>query len=218
MSVRHLDHLFQPRSVAVIGASDREHSLGATVMHNLLAGGYTGPVWPVNPKHGFVAGRRAYAGVSDLPEAPGLAVICTPAATVPGLIDALGRRGTRAAIVISAGLSAPATPGGPSLRQAMLDAARPFLLRILGPNCVGLLVPGIGLNASFAHTSALPGELAFVSQSGGHGDFRLPNDLPARPGDHSFSERSGAVKLAENKVPTIFILGVDRCGIGGRCR
>ena len=166
MSVRHLDHLFQPRSVAVIGASDREHSLGATLMHNLLAGGYAGPVWPVNPKHAVVAGQRAYAGVADLPEAPGLAVICTPAATVPGLITELGQRGTRAAVVISAGLSASAVPGGPSLRQAMLDAARPHLLRILGPNCVGLLVPGIGLNASFAHTSALPGELAFVSQSG----------------------------------------------------
>ena len=166
MSVRHLDHLFQPRSVAVIGASDREHSLGATLMHNLLAGGYAGPVWPVNPKHAVVAGQRAYAGVADLPEAPGLAVICTPAATVPGLITELGQRGTRAAVVISAGLSASAAPGGPSLRQAMLDAARPHLLRILGPNCVGLLVPGIGLNASFAHTSALPGELAFVSQSG----------------------------------------------------
>ena len=166
MSVRNLEHLFQPKSVAVIGASDRPQSLGATLMRNLLEGGFAGPIWPVNPKHGSVAGRPAFRNVASLPQTPDLAVICTPAPTVPGLIEELGRRGTRAALVLSAGLSAAVMPGGPSLRQAMLDAARPHLLRILGPNCVGLLVPGIGLNASFAHTSALAGKLAFISQSG----------------------------------------------------
>ncbi|MDP2067086.1 MAG: bifunctional acetate--CoA ligase family protein/GNAT family N-acetyltransferase [Burkholderiaceae bacterium] len=166
MTVRNLHHLFQPKSVAVIGASDRPHSLGATLMRNLRESSYAGPVWPVNPKHDRVAGQPAFRNVASLPAPPDLAVICTPAATVPQLIDELGRCGSRAAIVLTAGLSAPATAGGPSLRQAMLDAARPYLLRILGPNCVGLLVPGIGLNASFAHTSALPGKLAFISQSG----------------------------------------------------
>ena len=169
MSIRNLDQLLSPASVAVIGASDRAQSLGATVMQNLLAGGFKGPVWPVNPKREQVAGQRAYANVASLPQAPDLALVCTPAATVPGLITALGERGTRAAVVLTAGMSAPAdpgSPGGPSLRQAMLDAARPHLLRILGPNCVGLLVPGIGLNASFAHSAARPGQLAFVSQSG----------------------------------------------------
>jgi len=166
MSIRNLDRLFHPRSVAVIGATDRPQSLGATIMNNLLQGGFSGPVWPVNPKRATVAGRVSHADVASLPQAPDLAVVCTPAATVPGIIDALGRCGTRAVVVITAGLSAAASPGGPSLRQAMLDAARPHLLRILGPNCVGLLVPGIGLNASFAHTAALPGPLAFISQSG----------------------------------------------------
>ena len=166
MSIRNLEHLFQPGSVAVIGASDRPQSLGATLMRNLLEGGFAGPIWPVNPKHASVAGLPAYPDVTSLPQPPDLAVICTPAPTVPRLIDELGRRGTRAAVVLTAGLSAITAPGGPSLRQAMLDAARPHLLRILGPNCVGLLVPGIGLNASFAHTSALPGKLAFISQSG----------------------------------------------------
>ncbi len=166
MSIRNLEHLFQPGSVAVIGASDRPQSLGATLMRNLLEGGFAGPIWPVNPKHASVAGRPAYPDVASLPQPPDLAVICTPAPTVPGLIDALGRRGTRAAVVLTAGLSATTAPGGPSLRQAMCDAARPYLLRILGPNCVGLLVPGIGLNASFAHGAALPGNLAFISQSG----------------------------------------------------
>ena len=159
MSIRHLDSLFDPRSVAVIGASDRPGSLGATVWHNLRHGSFKGPVFAVNKRHRSVGGVKAHADVDALPETPDLAVICTPAATVPGLIEALGRRGTRAAIVMTAGLDA-------TQKQAMLSAARKHLLRILGPNCLGLLAPHIGLNASFAHTDAQPGTLAFVSQSG----------------------------------------------------
>ncbi|MFC5512606.1 bifunctional acetate--CoA ligase family protein/GNAT family N-acetyltransferase [Massilia jejuensis] len=165
MSVRYLDHFFTPRSVAVVGASARPGSVGATVFANLAAGGFRGAIWPVNPRSGEIGGIKAFRDVADLPGAPGLAVICTPAATVPAIVARLGAMGCRAAVVISAGLDAPA-PGGGTLRQAMLDAARPHLLRILGPNCVGLLVPGIGLNASFAPTAALPGRLAFVAQSG----------------------------------------------------
>ncbi|MBW4050801.1 MAG: bifunctional acetate--CoA ligase family protein/GNAT family N-acetyltransferase [Proteobacteria bacterium] len=165
MSSRNLEHLFNPRSVALIGASDRPHSIGATVMRNLLRGGFGGPIWPVNLRHAVVAGCEAYPTVEKLPQAPELAVICTPAATVPDLIAALGARGTRAAVVISAGLEQPAPAGG-TLADAMLRAARPFQLRILGPNCIGLLVPRIGLDASFAHVGASPGSLAFVAQSG----------------------------------------------------
>ncbi len=166
MTVRNLEYLFKPRSVAVIGASNRAHSVGAAVMRNLLAGGFQGPVMPVNPKHEAVAGVLAYPNVGALPLAPELAVVCTPAPTVPGLITELAGRGTRAAVVLSAGLSAATTDDGRTLQQAMLDAARPHLLRILGPNCIGLLVPGVGLNASFAHIDALPGRLALVHQSG----------------------------------------------------
>ncbi len=165
MSSRNLEHLFNPRSVALVGASDRPHSIGATVMRNLLRGGFGGPVWPVNLRHATVAGRQAYPTVQSLPQAPELAVICTPAATVPQLIAALGALGTRAAVVISSGLEQPAPDGG-TLADAMLRAARPFQLRILGPNCIGLLVPRIGLDASFAHVGASPGSLAFVAQSG----------------------------------------------------
>jgi acetyltransferase len=164
MSVRHLEHFFTPRSVAVIGASERQGSVGATLLANLASAGFKGPVWPVNPKYRSLAGMPVWRDAVDLPEAPDLAVICTPAATVPGIIATLGARGCRAAIVLSAGLDAHA--GGRSLRQAMLDEARPYLLRVLGPNCVGLLVPGWGLNASFAPVAALPGRLAFVAQSG----------------------------------------------------
>ena len=166
MSIRNLEHLLTPRSVAVIGATDRPASVGSTVMRNLLAGGFSGPIWPVNPKHAQVAGRPCYARVADLPQAPELAVICTPPATVPGLIGELGARGTKAAVVMTAGVSAATDRRGRKLTQLMLEAARPHLLRILGPNCVGLLVPRLGLNASFAHSGTAAGPLAFVSQSG----------------------------------------------------
>ena len=167
MTIRNLEFLFRPKSIAVIGASDREGSVGATVIRNVLSGGFSGPVYAVNRRGAEVAGQRAYPDVRSLPEVPDLAVIATPPAAVPDVIGALGTCGTRAAVVLTAGLAAARDGEGRSLTQAMLEAAHPHLLRILGPNCVGLLVPGLGINASFAHTSALPGNLAFVSQSGG---------------------------------------------------
>jgi acetyltransferase len=166
MSIRNLQYLFNPASVALIGASERAGSVGATVLRNLLAGGFQGAIYPVNPRHAQVAGQRCWANVAALPAAPELAVICTPPASVPGLVRELARRGTRAAIILTAGLGAPYGRDGLTVRQAALDAARPSLMRILGPNCLGLLVPGIGLNASFAHIGATPGRIAFVSQSG----------------------------------------------------
>ena len=166
MSVRHLDALFQPRSVALIGASDRPGSLGSVVLQNLKKGGFRGPVWPVNRRHATVDGAPAWPDVASLPGVPDLAVICTPAVTVPGLIASLGEKGTRAAIVLSAGLKEAGSEGEGTIEQEMLDAARPHLLRVLGPNCIGLLVPGLGLNASFAPGNALAGKLAFITQSG----------------------------------------------------
>ncbi len=166
MSVRNLESLFQPGSVAIIGASDRQGSIGSVVLANLKRGGFKGPLWAVNKRHGSVDGEAAWPDVGSLPHAPDLAVICTPAATVPGLIEELGRKGTRAAIVLSAGLKELAGPGEGTLEQAMLAAAKPHLLRVLGPNCIGALVPGIGLNASFAPGNGQPGKIAFVTQSG----------------------------------------------------
>jgi acetyltransferase len=159
MSVRNLDFLFDPQSVAVIGASARPASVGATVWRNLSDGSFAGPVYAVNPKHSALGGYPVFARVADLPEAPDLAVICTPAATVPGLVRELAQRGTRAAIILTAGLTE-------KQKKATQEAARPTLLRLLGPNCIGLLSPHAGLNASFAHIGAERGELAFVSQSG----------------------------------------------------
>ncbi len=155
MSTHWLDALFAPRSVALVGASEREGALGTVVMRNLVGGGYRGPIVPVNPKYREVQGRTAWPDVRELPEPPDLAVVCTPPATIPPILTELARRGTRGAVVLSAGLD-----------EEQRAAARASGLRVLGPNSVGLLVPGIGLNASFAHADALAGELAFVSQSG----------------------------------------------------
>jgi acetyltransferase len=166
MTIRNLEFLFKPRSIAVVGASDQPHSVGETVLRNLLAGGFEGPILPVNPRHQQLAGLAVHPSVTALPIVPDLAVICTPAPTVPQIVADAAARGTRAAIVITSGLGAREVAGGPTFRDAMLDAARPHLLRILGPNCIGLLVPALGINASFAHTGARAGNVAFVSQSG----------------------------------------------------
>jgi acetyltransferase len=166
MSVRNLDFLFKPRSVALIGASDRPGSVGAILAHNLVAGGFTGTIMPVTPTHNSIEGLAAFRDIDSLPAVPELAVIATPPATVPELIDALGRRGTKAAIVITAGFGEGDDRAGAALRQAMLDAARPHLLRIVGPNCLGVMAPGRNLNATFAHLAAPVGDLAFVAQSG----------------------------------------------------
>ncbi len=159
MSIRNLDSLLSPTSVVVLGASERPGSLGATVWRNLSDGSFRGDLYAVNPKRPALAGGQVVGSVDELPHAPDLAVICTPPDTVASLISQLGALGTRAAVVMTAGLDA-------AQKQAMLDAAERHLLRILGPNCIGLLSPHIGLNASFAHIGAQPGELAFVSQSG----------------------------------------------------
>ena len=159
LTIRHLDRLLSPASVAVIGASHRPGSVGATVWRNVRAGGFAGPIYAVNPKHAFLDGVQVFAKAAHLPQAPDLAILCVPAHAVAQLVSELGAFGTRAVVIVTAGLSS-------AQKQAALDAGRPYLMRILGPNSIGLLSPHIGLNASFAHTEALPGEVAFVSQSG----------------------------------------------------
>jgi acetyltransferase len=165
MSIRNLDHLFKPQSIALIGASKRAGSVGSVIAGNLFGSGFDGPVLPVHPKHESIHGVLAYRDVASLPITPDLAVIATPAETVPGLVAELGERGTRAAVVISAGFAESGTEGR-RLQQQLLDAARPHLMRIVGPNTLGVLVPGRSLNASFAHLPARQGGPAFVTQSG----------------------------------------------------
>src|SRR5437773_4165620 len=150
MSIRNFEKLFRPRSVALIGAGDRPGSVGAVVLRNLRRGGFRGELMLVNPHHETLDGLSVYPNVAALPSVPDLAVIVTPPATVPGLIAELGARGTKAAVVITAGFGELGEEGR-GLQQAALDAARPNLLRLVGPNCVGILVPPIGLDASFSH-------------------------------------------------------------------
>lgn len=159
MTIRNLDALFAPASIAVIGASERGGSVGATVWRNLANGDFKGPLFAVNPKYRMLGQHPVVAHAADLAMVPALAVICTPPASVPGLIKELGRLGTRAAVVMTTGMT-------PKQKQAMLNEAKRHLLRILGPNCIGLLAPHQGVNASFAPIPALLGDLAFVSQSG----------------------------------------------------
>jgi acetyltransferase len=134
-------------------------------MRNLRRAGFSGELNLVNPHHRTLDGMPVYSDIASLPRIPDLAIIVTPPATVPGLIAELGACGTKAAVVITAGF-AELGAEGQALQQAALDAARPFLLRLVGPNCVGIMVPGIGLDASFSHVAPPPGEIAFVSQSG----------------------------------------------------
>ncbi|MBS0274714.1 MAG: bifunctional acetate--CoA ligase family protein/GNAT family N-acetyltransferase [Proteobacteria bacterium] len=166
MTIRNLDAIFRPGSVALIGASSRPHSVGAVIAGNLRESGFDGPILPVNPKHRSVAGILCYPDITSLPITPDLALICTPAESVPGLIAGLGARGTRAAIVITAGFHEGGNEAGAKLQAAMLAAARPHLLRVIGPNCLGVVSTAIGLNASFAPSTPLKGEVAFVAQSG----------------------------------------------------
>ncbi|KXF75959.1 acetyltransferase [Paramesorhizobium deserti] len=161
MTIRNLEYAANPKSVALFGASARQGSVGQIVLDNIIAGGFEGDIWPVNPKYREIGGRPCYADASELPAAPDLAVIATPPKTVPGIIHELGDKGTRAAVVITAGLT-----HGNGLRQAMLDAAKPHLFRVIGPNTVGLIVPPAKLNASFAHMNPRAGNIAVLSQSG----------------------------------------------------
>jgi len=165
MSVRNLDKLFNPRSVALIGATPRPGSVGALVARNLRRAGFGGEVMLVNPRHQVIDELRVYQDIASLPQAPDLAVIVTPPETVPSLIGELGEHGTRAAVVITAGFAELGAQGR-ELQQAALDAAKPYLLRIIGPNCVGVMVPRLGLDATFSHIAAPAGDIAFLSQSG----------------------------------------------------
>ncbi|HTH18230.1 MAG TPA: CoA-binding protein, partial [Magnetospirillum sp.] len=166
MSVRNLKALFRPQSVAVIGATATPKMPGSVVMKNLLQANFAGPIIPVTADHQSVAGVLAYPDVYSLPIVPDLAVICTPAATVPGIIKALGEKGTRAACIMCPGLDYEHDESGRSLLDVAMAEAKPYGLRLLGPNSMGILVPGIGLNASMAPEDALKGKIAFVSQSG----------------------------------------------------
>jgi acetyltransferase len=166
MTVRNLDALFKPKSIALVGASNRPRSVGAVLAHNLFEAGFRGPILTVNPREQAIRSTLNYRSVAELPITPDLAVISTPPDSIPQLIADLGERGCRAAVVVSAGFGEAEHAAGKELQERMLAAAKPHLLRIVGPNCLGFVSPPFGINASFAHVTPKTGNLAFVTQSG----------------------------------------------------
>jgi acetyltransferase len=165
MPQHYLHPLFSARSVAVFGASEREDSVAGILFRNLRTSGYTGEVYPVNPKHQTIFGERCYASAGELPAAPELALIATPAPTVAQIMEACGERGIRHAIVLSAGFRETGAKGA-ALEEALKRVASKYGIRFIGPNCLGIQRPSIGLNATFSQGATLVGDLALVSQSG----------------------------------------------------
>jgi acetyltransferase len=166
MTVRNLDAMFKPNSVALIGASQNPKSVGGVLAKNLMSCGFLKEIYPINPRYSSIENHRCYPDLKSLPETPDLAVIATPPQTIPEIIQELGDRGTRAAVVITAGFGEGNSEQGKLWKKAMQEAAQPHLLRITGPNCLGIMVPGHCLNASFGQVTPLTGNLAFVAQSG----------------------------------------------------
>jgi acetyltransferase len=166
MPIHNLDRILCPRSIAVIGASNKSLSVGRTVLDNLIQCGFPGSLFPVNPKYESILGLPAYRSVALLPETPDLAVVCTPAPTAPALVRECGERGVQGMILISAGFREIGAEGLELERQLAAELANFPELRILGPNCLGVIAPHNKLNASFAAPMPQAGRVAFVSQSG----------------------------------------------------
>src|SRR6266853_2477197 len=162
---RSLDTMLAPRTVAVIGASESAGSIGRTILENLEKGGFEGAIYPVNPKHQSVLGVNAYRNITSVPEPIDLAVIVTPAQSVPAVVRECVQAGVPGAIIISAGFKETGPPGV-ALEQQILAEANRSRMRIIGPNCLGVMRPHEGLNATFAAGMARPGSVGFISQSG----------------------------------------------------
>jgi acetyltransferase len=166
MPTHNLSKIFRPRSVAVIGASEKKGSVGRTLLENLRQAEFPGDVFPVNPKYDKLLDLRAYRSITALPVVPDLAIIATPADTVPALVRECGEKGVRGLIVLSAGFR-EVGPAGQAIEAELAHSIALFPdMRVVGPNSLGLLVPGSRLNASFAAAMAQPGRIAFISQSG----------------------------------------------------
>lgn len=161
----YLTALFEPKSVAVIGASERENSVGNVIFRNIKNSGYKGRLYPINPKHETILGEKAYKSIEEIGARVEMAVIATRPQTVPQIIEQCGRSSVRNVIIISAGFSESGHIGA-ALERKVLEIARSYNVRILGPNCLGIIRPDLGLNATFAKVSANSGNLALVSQSG----------------------------------------------------
>ena len=166
MSVRNLETMFNPTHVAVVGAGGKRTQLGHIVLRNMVDAGFEGVVYPISPSRESVGGIQAHARIGDTPAKVDLAIVCTPAATVPQVVRECGEAGVRAIAVLSAGFREVGAEGIALERRVAEELGRHDGLRLLGPNCLGLIVPRLGLNASFAGAMPSDGQIAFVSQSG----------------------------------------------------
>jgi len=165
MKFEKLNRMFNPKTVGVIGASNQEGSVGHSLMKNMLGSGFNGTIYPINPKHPNIHGVKTYPSVSKVPDRLDLAIIATPAKTVPGIVEECGKNHVAGIEIISAGFS-EAGKEGTLMSEQILKIAREYGMRVLGPNCLGFIKPSLKLNASFANKMALPGNVAFISQSG----------------------------------------------------
>lgn len=166
MAIRKLDSIFKPRRIALVGVSNNPDSVGGITLRNLVGGGYNGVVYPVNPKREAVLGIPCYPDVKSLPKIPDLAVIMTAARTVPQLIRECGEAGIHGVIIMSAGFKESGEEGKQLEAQVKAEASKFHDMRIIGPNCLGILVPGLNMNVSFAAGMPKKGHVAFISQSG----------------------------------------------------
>jgi acetyltransferase len=162
---RALDAFFRPKNVALVGATEKEGSVGRTILWNLITSPFGGAVFPINPKRPNVMGIKAYPSVKAVPDPVDLAVIVTPAASIPGIVAECVEAGVRAAVIISAGFK-EIGPAGKKLEDEILQIVRKAKMRVIGPNCLGVMSPLSGLNATFAKGIARPGNVGFISQSG----------------------------------------------------
>ena len=165
MRKHYLHKAFEPLSVAVVGASEREAAVGTQVLGNIIRSDFEGDIYPVNPKYETIQGLRAYTSIKDIDHAIDLVVITVPAADIPEIMRQCGDHGVGAVIAISAGFGETGTRGI-SLQNEIVDIARTYHIPLIGPNCLGLIRPRIGLNASFANSETAPGQVALVAQSG----------------------------------------------------
>jgi len=165
MNTHYLASLFTPESVALYGASDRVDSVGGVVFKNLLSAGFKGRIYAINPKRELVQGKKAYSSLDEIEEVVDLVVVATPAPTIPAIVEACGDRGVKMMLIVSAGFRETGA-AGQRLEDQVTQLAKQYGIRLMGPNCLGIIRPDIGLNITFGNNNARPGNLAFVSQSG----------------------------------------------------
>jgi acetyltransferase len=166
MNVHRLDSFFNPQRIALIGVTSNPKSVGGKILANLIGGGFLGVVYPVNPSFEAVSGIACFPNLKSLPHRPDLGIVCAPAAQVPEIVRDCGEAGIRAVIIISAGFRETGEEGLRLEARIRAETARFGDMRILGPNCLGIIAPGRRLNASFAADMPAAGQIAFLSQSG----------------------------------------------------